>query len=61
MLEESITYNSPRYSKVRSWNGYLIEDERVITGQNPVLVLMLWLSGCLTTHSVKLLTIFKHQ
>lgn len=35
LLEESLTRNAARYSKVQPWNVFIIEDERVITGQNP--------------------------
>jgi putative intracellular protease/amidase len=35
LLEESLTRSAARYSKVQPWNVFVIEDERVITGQNP--------------------------
>lgn len=35
LLEESLTRNSARYSKVQPWGVYVVEDDRVITGQNP--------------------------
>lgn len=35
LLEESLTRTAARYSKVQPWNVFVIEDERVITGQNP--------------------------
>ena len=35
LLEESLTRNSALYSKVQPWGVYVIEDDRVITGQNP--------------------------
>jgi putative intracellular protease/amidase len=35
LLEESLTRNAARYSKVQPWGEFVIEDERVITGQNP--------------------------
>lgn len=35
LLEESLTRLSARYNKVQPWLEFVIEDERVITGQNP--------------------------
>lgn len=35
LLEESLTRNAARYSKVQPWSAFVIEDNRVITGQNP--------------------------
>ncbi|WP_019529855.1 type 1 glutamine amidotransferase domain-containing protein [Dasania marina] len=35
LLEESLARNAARYSKVQPWNVFVIEDDRVITGQNP--------------------------
>jgi len=35
LLEESLARNAGRYSKVQPWNTFVVEDERVITGQNP--------------------------
>ena len=35
LLEESLTRNAARYSKVQPWSVLVIEDDRVITGQNP--------------------------
>jgi putative intracellular protease/amidase len=35
LLEESLTRNAARYSKVQPWSAFVIEDDRVITGQNP--------------------------
>lgn len=35
LLEESLTRNAARYSKVQPWGEFIIEDNRVITGQNP--------------------------
>jgi putative intracellular protease/amidase len=35
LLEESLARNAARYSKVQPWGECVIEDERVITGQNP--------------------------
>jgi len=35
LLEESLARNAARYSKVQPWGVFVIEDERVITGQNP--------------------------
>jgi len=35
LLEESLARNAARYSKVQPWQVFVIEDERVITGQNP--------------------------
>lgn len=35
LLEESLTRNSARYNKVQPWGVFVVEDDRVITGQNP--------------------------
>lgn len=35
LLEESLTRSAARYSKVQPWGAFIIEDNRVITGQNP--------------------------
>jgi len=35
LLEELLTRNSAQYSKVQPWGIFVIEDDRVITGQNP--------------------------
>jgi putative intracellular protease/amidase len=35
LLEESLARNAARYSKAQPWQELIIEDERVITGQNP--------------------------
>jgi len=35
LLEESLARNAARYSKVQPWGVFVIEDNRVITGQNP--------------------------
>jgi len=35
LLEESLTRNAVRYSKVQPWGVFVVEDKRVITGQNP--------------------------
>lgn len=35
LLEESLARKAARYSKVQPWSEFVIEDERVITGQNP--------------------------
>ena len=35
LLEESLARNAARYSKVQPWGVFVVEDERVITGQNP--------------------------
>ena len=35
LLEEALARKSARYSKVQPWLEFVIEDERVITGQNP--------------------------
>ena len=35
LLEESLARNAARYNKVQPWNVFVIEDQRVITGQNP--------------------------
>ena len=35
LLEESLTRVAARYNKVQPWQEFVIEDERIITGQNP--------------------------
>ncbi|MFC3122925.1 type 1 glutamine amidotransferase domain-containing protein [Agaribacter flavus] len=35
LLEESLARNAARYSKVQPWGEFVIQDDRVITGQNP--------------------------
>ncbi|MDN3640749.1 type 1 glutamine amidotransferase domain-containing protein [Simiduia curdlanivorans] len=35
LLEESLARHAARYNKVQPWRAFVIEDERVITGQNP--------------------------
>ena len=35
LLEESLTRSAARFSKVQPWGVYVVEDDRVITGQNP--------------------------
>lgn len=35
LLEESLARSAARYNKVQPWGEFVIEDERVITGQNP--------------------------
>lgn len=35
LLEESLTRTAGRYSKVQPWKEFVIEDDRIITGQNP--------------------------
>ena len=35
ILEESLARSAARYSKVQPWGVFVVEDERVITGQNP--------------------------
>ena len=35
LLEESLARNAAKYSKVQPWGSFTVEDERVITGQNP--------------------------
>ena len=35
LLEESLARNAALYSKKQPWQEYVIEDDRVITGQNP--------------------------
>jgi putative intracellular protease/amidase len=35
LLEESLTRNAARFNKVQPWGVFVIEDGRVITGQNP--------------------------
>lgn len=35
LLEECLARSAARYSKVQPWGEFVIEDDRVITGQNP--------------------------
>ena len=35
LLEESLARSAARYSKVQPWGEFVIEDGRIITGQNP--------------------------
>ena len=35
LLEEALTRSAKRYNKVQPWNAFVIEDDRLITGQNP--------------------------
>ncbi len=35
LLEEALARKAARYNKVQPWGSFVIEDERVITGQNP--------------------------
>lgn len=35
LLEESLARTAARFSKVQPWNVFVVEDDRVITGQNP--------------------------
>jgi len=35
LLEESLARSAARYSKVQPWGEFVVEDDRVITGQNP--------------------------
>tara|TARA_R110001583_G_scaffold112917_6_gene263122 strand:- start:18 stop:695 length:678 start_codon:yes stop_codon:yes gene_type:complete len=35
LLEESLTRKAARFNKVQPWGVFVIEDDRVITGQNP--------------------------
>ena len=35
LLEESLTRSAARFNKVQPWQEFVIQDERVITGQNP--------------------------
>ncbi|HCQ71512.1 MAG TPA: type 1 glutamine amidotransferase domain-containing protein, partial [Rhodospirillaceae bacterium] len=35
LLEESLARNAARYNKTQPWGELVIEDNRVITGQNP--------------------------
>ena len=35
LLEESLTRMAAKYTKVQPWNEFVVEDGRVITGQNP--------------------------
>lgn len=35
LLEESLARKAARFSKVKPWNVFIIEDGRLITGQNP--------------------------
>ena len=35
LMEESLTRSAARFSKVQPWGEFVVEDGRVITGQNP--------------------------
>jgi putative intracellular protease/amidase len=35
LLEEALTRKAARFNKVQPWGTFVIEDDRVITGQNP--------------------------
>ena len=35
LLEESLARTAARYNKVQPWQEFVVEDDRVITGQNP--------------------------
>jgi len=35
LLEESLTRSAARFNKVQPWGAFVIEDNRIITGQNP--------------------------
>ncbi len=35
LLEEALSRKSARFSKVQPWQEFVVEDDRVITGQNP--------------------------
>ena len=35
LLEEALTRKAARFNKIQPWGSFMIEDERVITGQNP--------------------------
>ena len=35
LLEESLTRRAARFNKVQPWQEFVIQDERIITGQNP--------------------------
>lgn len=35
LMEEALTRKAARYSKIQPWGTFVIEDDRVITGQNP--------------------------
>lgn len=35
LLEEALTRKAARYSKVQPWGSFVVEDQNVITGQNP--------------------------
>lgn len=35
LLEESLARTAARYNKVQPWQEFIVEDDRVITGQNP--------------------------
>ena len=35
LLEESLARNAAKFSKKQPWQAFVIEDGRVITGQNP--------------------------
>ena len=35
LMEESLARSASRYSKIQPWGEFIIEDDRIITGQNP--------------------------
>ena len=35
LMEESLARSAGRYSKIQPWGEFIIEDDRIITGQNP--------------------------
>lgn len=35
LMEEALARNAARYNKVQPWQSFVVEDSRVITGQNP--------------------------
>ena len=35
VLEEALARKAARFSKVQPWQDFVVEDDRVITGQNP--------------------------
>lgn len=35
LMEEALTRKAARYNKIQPWHSFVIEDDRVITGQNP--------------------------
>ena len=35
LMEEALTRKAARFNKIQPWGSFVIEDDRVITGQNP--------------------------